>query len=49
MDKYGDFHDGSLEGFWVDNPLVHIFLKIDVNKRPMELSASLSLPTELWH
>ena len=33
MDKYGDFHDGSLEGFWVDNPLVHIFLKIDGHKK----------------
>jgi hypothetical protein len=32
MKKFGDFHDGCLEGFWVDDPLVHIFLKIDVHR-----------------
>ncbi|MGD1216210.1 MAG: hypothetical protein ABR861_14620 [Terriglobales bacterium] len=26
MKKLGDFHDGCLEGFWVDDPVVHIFL-----------------------
>jgi hypothetical protein len=31
--KLGDFHDGCLEGFWVDDPFVHIFLKIDVYER----------------
>ena len=30
MKKLGDFHDGCLEGFWVDDPVVHIFLKIDI-------------------
>jgi hypothetical protein len=32
MMKVGDFHDGSLEGFWVDDPVVHIFLKIGYEK-----------------
>jgi hypothetical protein len=26
--KLGDFHDGCLEGFWSDDPFVHIFIKI---------------------
>jgi hypothetical protein len=30
--KLGDFHDGCLEGFWVDDPVVHIFLKIGCEK-----------------
>jgi hypothetical protein len=33
MKKLGDFHDGCLEGFWVDDPLVHIFLKVDVYEK----------------
>ena len=32
MKKLGDFHDGCLEGFWVDDPVVHIFLKIGYEK-----------------
>jgi hypothetical protein len=30
MKKVGDFHDGCLEGFWIADPVVHIFLKIDI-------------------
>jgi hypothetical protein len=26
--KLGDFHDGCLEGFWSDDPFVHIFMKV---------------------
>jgi hypothetical protein len=33
MKKLGDFHDGCLEGFWVDDPVVHIFLKIDIYEK----------------
>jgi hypothetical protein len=33
MKKLGDFHDGCFEGFWVDDPLVHIFLKIDIHEK----------------
>jgi len=32
MKDLGDFHDGCLEGFWVDDPAVHIFLKISSEK-----------------
>jgi len=31
--KVGDFHDGCLEGFWIDDPVVHIFLKIDIYEK----------------
>jgi hypothetical protein len=31
MKKLGDFHDGCLEGFWVDDSIVHIFLKMDIH------------------
>jgi len=30
---YDQFHDGSLEGFWVDDPFVHIFLRTEDKKR----------------
>jgi len=33
MKKLGDFHDGCLEGFWIDDPVVHIFLKIDTYEK----------------
>jgi hypothetical protein len=26
MKKYNEFHDGSFEGFWIDNTIVHVFL-----------------------
>jgi hypothetical protein len=26
MRKYGQFHDGFFEGFWIDNTTVHVFL-----------------------
>jgi hypothetical protein len=32
MKTLGDFHDGCLEGFWIDDPVVHIFLKIGYEK-----------------
>jgi hypothetical protein len=33
MKEYSQFHDGSLDGFWNDGDLVHIFLSTESKKR----------------
>lgn len=33
MKKYNQFHDGSLEGFWTDGDLVHVYLATEGKER----------------
>jgi len=42
MKKYSQFHDGSLEGFWTDGDLVHVYLSTESKERFTMVAAGVA-------